>query len=370
MPSVILTILKVIGIILLVLLLLVLTVLLLVLFVPVRYRVRGNYKDAPEGEAHVTWLLRLIGVRAGWKDGLYARVRVLCFNVWSMEPEDTPADDDYDMFEGLEETAAPAEAGGAGAGAADSGSGDAGAAVPEESVKPGPEAGTGDAESTPTPQGTGDAESTPEPQAAAHRPDFTGWQAEEAEEGEKFRDWEKEPAPKRQKKPGTPQEADPGKGDSPGGTMDQKIAEIRKKLEALADKAASLKKKADGALSILNHRRTQRLRDYLIRKLRRILKEIVPRKYGGFVRFGFDDPCTTGQAASAAALLYPVIRDRISVEPLFDREEIAADLSFRGRIRLFVLVLTAAQVWFNRDFQYVFKRVRKYRKSLTEEDHG
>ena len=67
---------------------------------------------------------------------------------------------------------------------------------------------------------------------------------------------------------------------------------------------------------------------------------------------------------------YPVIQDRISVEPLFDRQEIAADLSLKGRIRLFVLVLTAAQVWFNRDFQYVFKRVKKYRKSLTEEDHG
>ena len=104
MPSVILTILKVIGIILLVLLLLVLTVLLLVLFVPVRYRVSGSYEDAPEGEAYVTWLLRLIGVRAGWKDGLYARVRILCFNVWSMDPEKKPADDDdYDMFEGLDE---------------------------------------------------------------------------------------------------------------------------------------------------------------------------------------------------------------------------------------------------------------------------
>ncbi len=341
MPSVILTILKVIGIILLVLLLLVLTVLLLVLFVPVRYRVSGSYEDAPEGEAYVTWLLRLIGVRAGWKDGLYARVRVLCFNVWSMDPEKKPADDDdYDMFEGLDEAESLNDTAEAQQTAAES-------AAAEEAA----------------PEKPADTETL-------HRPDFTGWQAEEAEEGEKFRDWEKEPKPKRRGKPKTAPDGEAAPAVPLDEKIDRKAEEIRKKLEALADKAASLKKKADGALSILNHRRTRRLKDYLILKIKRILKEILPRKYGGFVRFGFDDPAATGSAASAAALIYPVIQDRISVEPLFDRQEIAADLSLKGRIRLFVLVLTAAQVWFNRDFQYVFKRVKKYRKSLTEEDHG
>ena len=371
MPSVILTILKVIGIILLVLLLLVLTVLLLVLFVPVRYRVSGSYEDAPEGEAYVTWLLRLIGVRAGWKDGLYARVRVLCFNVWSMDPEKKPADDDdYDMFEGLDEAESLNNAGEAPQTAAES-------AQPPEGSAEGPAEETDTAlpeeAGSQLPADTAAEEAAPEKPADAepqHRPDFTGWQAEEAEEGEKFRDWEKEPKPKRRGKPKTAPDGEEAPAVPFDEKIDRKAEEIRKKLEALADKAASLKKKADGALSILNHRRTRRLKDYLILKIKRILKEILPRKYGGFVRFGFDDPAATGSAASAAALIYPVIQDRISVEPLFDRQEIAADLSLKGRIRLFVLVLTAAQVWFNRDFQYVFKRVKKYRKSLTEEDHG
>ena len=358
MPSVILTILKVIGIILLVLLVLLLTVLLLVLFVPVRYRLSGKYEDVPEGEACVTWLLRLIGVRAGYKDGIFANVRVLCFNIWSMEPGSGSGEDEEDMFAGLEE----AEAEVSGGSPAEEESVPAAEPQPADDAGSGTETGPGEGELSPAV-----TESLPDTQ---HRPDFSGWQAEEASEGEQFRPWEKEPVPKRPKKPARPANAEgtaPAAAAEPGGG---KIEAVRKKLEELTDKAASLKKKADGALAIVNHRRTQRLKDYLIRKIRRILREIIPRKYGGFVRFGFDDPFTTGQAASAAALLYPVYRDQISVQPLFDREEIAADLNCRGRIRLFVLVLAAAQVWFNRDFQYVFKRVRKYKKTLTEEDHG
>ncbi len=363
MPSVILTILKVIGIILLVLLALVLTVLLLVLFVPVRYRVSGKYEDAPEGEAYVTWLLRLIGVRAGWKDGLYAKVRVLCFNVWSLKPGGE-AEDEGNMFDGL-----PADD-------ADEAGTDA---LPEEAAAAGGEAPAGEEALTGESAGT---ESLPEEtsgtaedaaESAVHRPDFTGWQAEEAAEDEKMRPWPKEPKPEKKKKPKRPPDAggaEEAAAASPVDRIDARIAEIRKKLEALTDKAASLKKKADGALAIISHRRTQRLKDYLIKKIGRLIREIIPRKYGGFVRFGFDDPYTTGQAASAAAALYPVYQDRISVEPLFDRQEIAADLNFKGRIRLFVFVIAAAQIWFNRDFQYVFKRVRKYKKSLTEEDHG
>lgn len=358
MPSVILTILKVIGIILLVLLVLLLTVLLLVLFVPVRYRVSGKYEEAPEGEACVTWLLRLIGVRAGYKDGIFANVRVLCFKVWSMEPGSGKEEEEEDMFAGLEE--AEAEVSG--------GSPEPEESVPAAEILPADDAGGGP-ETVPLTEELSPAvtENVPETQ---HRPDFTGWQAEEAEEGEKFRDWEKEPVPKRPKKPKTPPDTDAVPEVPLDEKIDAKIEAIRKKMEELTDKAASLKKKFDGAMAIVSHRRTQRLKDYLIRKIRRILREIVPRKYGGFVRFGFDDPFTTGQAASAAALLYPVYRDKISVQPLFDREEIAADLNCMGRIRLFVLVLAAAQVWFNKDFQYVFKRVRKYKKTLTEEDHG
>ena len=122
-------------------------------------------------------------------------------------------------------------------------------------------------------------------------------------------------------------------------------------------------------ISFLNEESTQRLIALLKKILCRLLREICPREYGGEVRFGFEDPFTTGQVCSAFALLYPVYRDRIRVVPWFDREELFADLSVKGRIRLFTAAFAAAQVWFSRDFQKVFKRFRN-RNKMMEVSHG
>ena len=137
---------------------------------------------------------------------------------------------------------------------------------------------------------------------------------------------------------------------------------IDEKFEKIMDKVYGVKDKIDEGLAFLNEESTKRLILLLKKKLIRILKEICPRDYGGKVRFGFSDPFTTGQAASAAAVLYPVYQDRIHVEPRFDREEIFADLSLRGRIRLFPLAAAAVQIWFSRDFQKVFKRLKNRNK--------
>ena len=45
-----------------------------------------------------------------------------------------------------------------------------------------------------------------------------------------------------------------------------------------------------------------------------------------------------------------------------DREEIFADLSLKGHVRLFPFAAAAAQIWFNRDFQTVFKRLKNRKK--------
>ena len=62
MISVLLTLLKIIGIVLLSLLGLFLVLLLIVLFVPVRYRIKGYYKDEFVCHGKIIWLLHLVSV--------------------------------------------------------------------------------------------------------------------------------------------------------------------------------------------------------------------------------------------------------------------------------------------------------------------
>ena len=318
MLSVIPVILKCAGILLLFLLALVLLLLLLVLFVPVRYSGRGIYETAPEAQVRVSWLLKLVNVRLDYKNGIDAEARLGFLKLWSMKTakeenaEDTAGTEytDEELAEALEQE------------------------MPEPAAAEGSHAEPAEAagEETAAASQEGPASAVQEVPAAEPPPDAV---PEEAAGPAKRK--------KKKKYTGTPE------------TIDEKF-------EKIMDKVYGVKDKIDEGIAFLNEESTRRLILLLKKKLFRLLKEICPRDYGGEVRFGFSDPFTTGQAASAAAVLYPVYQDRIHVEPRFDREEIFADLSLKGRVRLFPFAAAAAQIWFNRDFQKVFKRLKNRKK--------
>ena len=319
MLSVIPVILKCAGILLLFLLALVLLLLLLVLFVPIRYSGRGIYETAPEAEVRVSWLLKLVRVRLDYKSGIDADARLGFLKLWSMKtvPEETGEDGtgteytDEGLAEALEQELAD-----------------------EPPVQEFQDGSALSSQEKPPAVSQEKPPAVPqeEPAAASHAEAFPEEETDSAA-----------PRKKKRKYAGTPE------------TIDEKF-------EKIMDKVYGVKDKIDEVLAFLNEESTRRLILLLKKKLIRILKEICPRDYGGEVRFGFSDPFTTGQAASAAAVLYPVYQDRIHVEPRFDREEIFADLSLRGRIRLFPLAVAAAQIWFSRDFQKVFKRLKNRNK--------
>ena len=312
MLSVIAVILKTVGIVLLVLLAALLLLLGLVLFVPVRYSGRGRYEEAPSAEVRVSWLLKLIRFRLNYENGIDAEARLGPLKLWSMKTG--AAGEETGLPEELPEPETQGE-------------------VPEEGAFEIP------------------AETSEEP---AEAPEVSEAQQEEALETapppEEIPEEEK-PRRKREKEyTGTPE------------TIDEKF-------EKLMNRVYGVKDKIDEGLAFLNEESTRRLIALLKRILFRLLREICPGEYGGEVRFGFEDPFTTGQVCSAFALLYPFYRDRIRVVPWFDREELFADLSVKGRIRLFIAAFAAAQIWFSRDFQKVFKRFRN-RNKMMEVSHG
>ena len=317
MLSVIPVILKCAGIFLLFLLALVLLLILLVLFVPVRYSGRGVYETAPEAQVRVSWLLKLVNVRLDYKNGIDAEARLAFLKLWSMK---TAKDENADDTAGTEYT-------------------DEELAEALEQEESSPAAAEGSHAEPPEAAGEETAAAQEEPAAAVQEVPAADSHHEAVPEEAAG------PAPRKKKKKytGTPE------------TIDEKF-------EKIMDKVYGVKDKVDEGIAFLNEESTRRLILLLKKKLFRLLKEICPRDYGGEVRFGFSDPFTTGQAASAAAVLYPVYQDRIHVEPRFDREEIFADLSLKGHVRLFPFAAAAAQIWFNRDFQKVFKRLKNRKK--------
>ena len=86
---IVLLILKILGILLLVILGLLLLILCTVLFVPVRYRIQGLWKEEKWIRVQVSWLLSLVSFRGGYdmKKGLTGSLKVLWFRLWEMEEE-------------------------------------------------------------------------------------------------------------------------------------------------------------------------------------------------------------------------------------------------------------------------------------------
>ena len=145
----------------------------------------------------------------------------------------------------------------------------------------------------------------------------------------------------------------------------------REKLSIGIRKLQDFIRSAETEFDFFQDERTQRFLQFLKRKVFRFLRELLPRRMSGALRFGFADPALTGQGAALAAMLLPLYRDNLEIEPLFDREELSGKLAFRGRIQLFVFLFGAAQLWFHPDFRFVYRHLRgKDRRKNREDTHG
>ena len=325
MPSVMLGILKIIGLVLLVILILILLAIVLLLFVPFRYRLQGGYEEKPGGQAEVSWLMRLVRVKAAYRDGLTAEAKLLCFKVWSMGQEKPPEEAGAEMQGTYAE---PEETGEISEGPADTGGS---SVTPAQGEDLKPEAGT--------------EEAAPEAESSA-------WEEDRPEGTEAGPEYTPEP------------EQVSGKPRPPKGTP----LSLDEKLKPLADKVFAVKDEIDWWAALAHSKEMERFLKLLFHQVMRILKNLRPRKLDGEVRFGFeDDPFKTGQMCSYAAVLYPILEDRVRITPYFDRDELFADVSAAGRLHLFVPAWAALRIWFNKDFKTIFRKVKKKLKKPEPE---
>lgn len=330
MPALIPAILK--GILFLILLLLglLLLILLLLLFVPFCYRGHGKrVEEQLSGALRVSWLFSLLRLKLSYREQMKGELYFLCFRIYQLEHEEE--EEAVHIANGDAEKAS------------------AYAEKPESKAPPASEN-----EVYPAPR-----QSVTEKGTEALPEQINGTEAEtaaalEAAE-ERQRNRQLQEKKRRHAKAESSSEAE----------------RKQEKLAAIWNRLQQLYRRAETEYDFFQSERTQRFLHYLKSKLFRFLRELIPRRIAGELRFGFADPAVTGQGAALAALLLPFYRDSLRIEPLFDREELSGELSFRGHLQLFVFLFGAAQIWFHRDFRYVYRHIRgKDKRQKTEGVHG
>lgn len=319
MLSVVLLILKGLGIAFLVILALLFLLLFLLLFVPFRYRGETSYHHALHVAFDISWLLRAFCFRVRYADSLHMELCLLRSSIWNNQkkPSSPP-----------EHTAGEA------------------ASLSEK---------TREGEKRMSQTADWNSEQPIQAKPISTEPNQT--EVRHTEDGQ----------------------AGPNQTEVHRATKQEQKKDWRTRVWQRLEQAEEIRDRIGEELSFFRHERTKRAFRRLRQALSRILKELLPRSMDGCLRFGFDDPFTTGQICAAAALLLPLYRDRLTIQPIFDRTVLDGELSLKGRIRLIVLLIAGLRVWRDRDCRYVYENYQKRKRQRancrktkyeTEEEHG
>ena len=295
MLGIFLGILKWLGILLLVLLGLVLTVLQAVLFVPVRYEAEGSFSGELLAKGQISWLWRLFSIQAVYDGDTEVSLRIF-------------------------------------------------------GVKPGRKKETAErTEKTETPD-----------------PVVTGSGKRPEEEVPVYESRPKAEVPASEKHQGTEEgikEKVPAAG-TKNAKNGQKKKRVRQSLfqkikvtfQRICGKLKTAEERWQKLMEFLEKEENKNTFRLLKRQVIRFFKHVLPGKVSGTVRFGFEDPYTTGRILTYISPFYGWYGRTIQVIPVFDEQVLDGELSLKGRIRIATLLFIGFQVWRDKNFRTLLKR--------------
>lgn len=88
-----------------------------------------------------------------------------------------------------------------------------------------------------------------------------------------------------------------------------------------------------------------------------LLRHMRPKKIAGDVRFGTDDPAKTGMILGVIAILYPVIPEKLCIEPDFTESVLEIDLTCNGHVLLIVVLVRVIRILICKDVRILIGRI-------------
>ena len=314
--TVLLAILKGAGILLLSVLILLLAVLTLLLIVPFRYRLEGAYQEKLTLQGRVTWLLHFVSVRASYDGTLTYGLKLagISFEPGRIRQSRLKKDRLHRLCEKLASLFARSLT-----------------APVEEEEEP---------EETPAERDSGEKARTEETASGGDDTDAGGEETREAmpkERSENADASEQETAEEKQ-------------------SFGERIKGLEEKLESVQD---NIRDNLEYYLDLLGQARTQEALKTVTGQLLRMLRHILPNRLAIHAIIGIPDPAAMGQLMAVQGMLYPVLHQKVWIEPDFEQKRMEGTFTAQGRIRLVTLLFCALRIILKRDVIYLIKRLRR-----------
>ncbi len=127
-----------------------------------------------------------------------------------------------------------------------------------------------------------------------------------------------------------------------------KEKESKKERESVLDKVngklAYIKKKLNRVERFWNLPCTVKLRTYLKKYIPGLFRHISPRKIAGHVRYGFNEPCKTGQVTGYLSLMPFVYQKNFYLQPDFYNKVLEGEVKLKGRLMLGYILRIALNI--------------------------
>lgn len=339
MLEIVLLILKIAGIIFAAVLGILLAGLFCVLFVPVRYRGDFSAADAENGEKEIgatlraTWLLWLVRVYVSYEESVRVRIKLLFFTLMNTAEEKKarrkkkkPKKDKEEKRKKKNKQEKDKED-------TLSGSGE----NSKEAAKSGKD----------TENSKKSAGSDKDTENSKKAEDKTGG---ETENGPAQGQADRKTDGGRSKKKSSAKEK---KG------IKERISNILQTIRDFCDKLRRIKEKAEQAKKLWTSDHMVSGRSLLWKQFLYLLRHTRPRKLEGYLRFGFEDPSTTGYAMAVYGISCSIWRPKLSVEPDFEKQVLDCHVRMRGKIRVCHLLKAVLVLFFSKDVRHVIKDIKE-----------
>lgn len=93
-------------------------------------------------------------------------------------------------------------------------------------------------------------------------------------------------------------------------------------------------------------------------------RHIRPQKIWGDVRFGTEDPCSTGQILGGIAVIYGWIGTGVHITPDFEQRCFEGRLEGKGRMRMITMLIIVLRLFMNKDFKGLLRELRQWKEDF------
>lgn len=130
-------------------------------------------------------------------------------------------------------------------------------------------------------------------------------------------------------------------------------------FQGICDKLKAIGQQKDRAAAFLKDEENQRTFRLLWKQAKALLRHILPVDLRGKVRFGFDDPYTTGQVLTYISPFYGLYGKKFRMIPVFEEAVLEGEGWLRGRIRIGTVLVLGIRIFFDKNFRHLLKQWRK-----------